>query len=93
MKATGIIRRVDDLGRIVIPKEVRRSLRISEGEPMEVFIDEGGVVFKKYKSRLQDEARHLRELIDDYFEGEDRDDLLKALDEVVATLRKAEGEE
>ncbi|HAN20305.1 MAG: stage V sporulation protein T [Clostridiales bacterium GWF2_36_10] len=49
MKATGIVRRIDDLGRIVIPKEIRRSLRIREGEPLEIFTDkEGGVVFKKY---------------------------------------------
>jgi len=48
MKATGIVRRIDDLGR-VIPKEIRRSLRIREGEPLEIYTDqEGGVVFKKY---------------------------------------------
>jgi AbrB family looped-hinge helix DNA binding protein len=50
MKVTGIVRRVDDLGRIVIPKEVRRSLRIKEGDPLEIFItDDDGVIFKKYK--------------------------------------------
>jgi len=49
MKATGIVRRIDDLGRVVIPKEIRRSLRIREGEPLEIYTnDEGGVVFKKY---------------------------------------------
>jgi len=49
MKATGIVRRIDDLGRVVIPKELRRSLRIREGEPLEIYTDnEGGVVFKKY---------------------------------------------
>jgi AbrB family transcriptional regulator (stage V sporulation protein T) len=49
MKATGIVRRVDDLGRIVIPKEVRRSLRIREGDPLELFIDkDGNITFKKY---------------------------------------------
>lgn len=49
MKATGIVRRIDDLGRVVIPKEIRRSLRIREGEPLEIFTDkEGGIVFKKY---------------------------------------------
>lgn len=49
MKATGIIRRIDDLGRIVIPKEIRRTLRIREGDPMELYIDrEGEVIFKKY---------------------------------------------
>ena len=49
MKATGIVRRVDDLGRIVIPKEIRRTLRIREGEPLEIFTDsDGAVIFKKY---------------------------------------------
>ena len=49
MKATGIVRRIDDLGRIVIPKEIRRSFRIKEGDPLEIFTDsEGEVVFKKY---------------------------------------------
>ncbi len=48
MKATEIIRRVDDLGRVVIPKEIRRVLRIREGDPLEIFIEDGGVVFKKY---------------------------------------------
>ncbi len=49
MKATGIVRRIDDLGRVVIPKEIRRTMRIREGEPLEIFTDgDGGVVFKKY---------------------------------------------
>ena len=49
MKATGIVRRIDDLGRVVIPKEIRRTLRIREGEPLEIFTDrEGGVILKKY---------------------------------------------
>jgi len=50
MKETGIIRRVDDLGRIVIPKELRRTLRIHEGDPMELCIHEGGVFLKKYSA-------------------------------------------
>jgi AbrB family transcriptional regulator (stage V sporulation protein T) len=49
MKATGIVRRIDDLGRVVIPKEIRRTLRIREGDPLEIFTDkDGSVVFKKY---------------------------------------------
>lgn len=48
MRATGIIRRVDDLGRIVIPKEIRRTLRIHEGDPFEIFLDHGEITFKKY---------------------------------------------
>ena len=49
MKATGIVRRIDDLGRVVIPKEIRRTMRIRQGDPLEIYTDkEGGVIFKKY---------------------------------------------
>lgn len=49
MKATGIVRRIDDLGRVVIPKEIRRTMRIREGDPLEIFTNsDGGVIFKKY---------------------------------------------
>ena len=49
MKATGVVRRIDDLGRVVIPKEIRKTLRIKEGDPLEIFTDkEGGIILKKY---------------------------------------------
>ena len=49
MRATGIVRRIDDLGRVVIPKEIRRTMRIREGDPLEIFTDrDGEVIFKKY---------------------------------------------
>ena len=49
MKATGIVRRIDDLGRVVIPKEIRRTMRIREGDPLEIYTSrEGEVIFKKY---------------------------------------------
>lgn len=49
MKATGVVRRIDDLGRIVIPKEIRRTLHIKEGDPLEIFTDkEGEIILKKY---------------------------------------------
>ncbi len=49
MRATGIVRRIDDLGRVVIPKEIRRTLRIREGDPLEIFTNtDGGVIFRKY---------------------------------------------
>ena len=49
MKATGVVRRIDDLGRIVIPKEIRKTLRIREGDPLEIFTDkEGEIILKKY---------------------------------------------
>ena len=49
MKATGIVRRIDDLGRVVIPKEIRRTLHIREGDPLEIYTEKDGeVIFKKY---------------------------------------------
>ena len=48
MKATGIVRRVDDLGRVVIPKEIRRTMNIREGEALEIFIEDKKVIFQKY---------------------------------------------
>ncbi len=51
MKATGIVRRIDDLGRVVIPKEIRRTMRIHEGDPLEIFTSKDGeVIFKKYSA-------------------------------------------
>ena len=49
MKATGIVRRIDDLGRVVVPKEIRRTLRIREGDPLEIFTEkDGSIVLRKY---------------------------------------------
>ena len=65
MKATGIIRRVDDLGRIVIPKEIRRTLRIREGEPLEIYTEgKDTVCFRKYETNLTVEVDYLREQIE-----------------------------
>ena len=66
MKATGIVRRIDDLGRIVIPKEIRRTMRIREGDPLEIYTDkDGGVIFKKYSlmGGLGDFAGHMCETL------------------------------
>ena len=66
MKATGIVRRVDDLGRIVIPKEIRRTLKIREGDPLEIYTEkDGGVIFRKYSPMgdLQDFATQICESI------------------------------
>ena len=66
MKATGIVRRVDDLGRIVIPKEIRRTLKIREGDPLEIYTEkDGGVIFRKYSPMgdMQDCAAQLCDAI------------------------------
>ena len=64
MKATGIVRRIDDLGRVVIPKEIRRTMRIREGDPLEIYTSrDGEVIFKKYSllGGVEDFASHLCE--------------------------------
>lgn len=70
MKATGIVRRIDDLGRVAIPKEIRRNCNIREGEPLEIFLEDGGVVFKKYLPNCRDNLvaalRNAADYYDDY---------------------------
>lgn len=69
MKATGIVRRIDDLGRVVIPKEIRRTLRIREGDPLEIFVDrEGEVILKKY-SPIGELGDFAQEYADSLFEA------------------------
>lgn len=69
MKATGIIRRIDDLGRIVIPKEIRKHLGVREGDPLEIFIDEEnqGVVFSPYRAN-EGIKESLNRIIDIYYD-------------------------
>ena len=55
MKAEGIVRRVDDLGRVVIPKEIRRNLGIREGDPLEIFVENGCICLRKYDPNAYDE--------------------------------------
>lgn len=66
MRATGIIRKVDDLGRIIIPKEVRRTLQISEDTPMEFYILPDGITLKVYRpeTELQDIVDHFNNVLD-----------------------------
>ena len=65
MKATGIVRRVDDLGRVVIPKEIRRNLGIHEGDPLEIFLHEDCICFRKYTTdKLEKVYDAFRDLVD-----------------------------
>lgn len=69
VKATGIIRRIDDLGRVVIPKEIRRTVNIREGDPLEIFLeDDGGVVFKKYNPNYRDKLIAALQNAADYYD-------------------------
>ena len=64
MRATGIVRRVDDLGRVVIPKEIRRSMGIKEGEPLEIYLENDAVIFRRYSYNLVKEVERVAELIE-----------------------------
>ena len=70
MTATGIIRRVDDLGRVVIPKEIRRNLGIREGDPLEIFVGNGGVCLIKYQpetiTKILDDFKELKDYAFEY---------------------------
>ena len=98
MKATGIIRRVDDLGRVVIPKEIRRQCRIREGEPLEIYLDNFGgmpvVCFAKYENAFGEELRAVKEkvleLMDDVGEHEDAAEFRKVMAEAEKIFKRFE---
>ena len=84
MKATGIVRRIDDLGRVVIPKEIRRTLRIRENDPLEIFTDrEGEIIFKKY-SPMGDLGDFAQEYVDALHESTGHVALIADQDEIIA---------
>lgn len=84
MKATGIVRRIDDLGRVVIPKEIRRTLRIREGDPLEIFVDrEGEVILKKY-SPIGELGDFAKEYADSLYESTGHIALIADRDMVIA---------
>lgn len=84
MKATGIVRRIDDLGRVVIPKEIRRTLRIREGDPLEIFVDrDGEVILKKY-SPIGELGDFAKEYAESLFESTGHITLISDRDNVIA---------
>jgi AbrB family transcriptional regulator, stage V sporulation protein T len=84
MKATGIVRRIDDLGRVVIPKEIRRTLRIREGDPLEIFVDrDGEVILKKY-SPIGELGDFAKEYAESLFENLQHVTLICDRDTVIA---------
>lgn len=84
MKATGIVRRIDDLGRVVIPKEIRRTLRIREGDPLEIYTDrEGEVILKKY-SPINDLGEFAQEYVQSLFEILGTPSFISDRDEMIA---------
>lgn len=84
MKATGIVRRIDDLGRVVIPKEIRRTLRIREGDPLEIFVDrDGEVILKKY-SPIGELGDFAKEYADSLYENLGHIALISDRDSIIA---------
>lgn len=73
MKATGIVRHVDDLGRVVIPKGIRRAYNIREGDPLEIFLQDGAVVFKKYIPAYRDDLMATLQDAADYYDNSEED--------------------
>jgi AbrB family transcriptional regulator (stage V sporulation protein T) len=85
LKATGIVRRIDDLGRVVIPKEIRRTLRIREGDPLEIFVDrEGEVILKKY-SPIGELGDFAKEYADSMYETIGQISMIADRDVIIAT--------
>ena len=92
MKATGIVRRIDELGRVVIPKEIRRTLRFREGDPLEIFTDkDGGVVLKKY-SIMGDIEEHAKEFAESIHHTLGYTTIITDKDTVVAASGKGKKE-
>ena len=90
MKNTGIIRRVDSLGRVVIPKEIRRSLDISDGDQLEIWVDDGKVIYSKYHDdRLETECEHILGLLyDSNLDDDQIYTITKNVDEIKKVLRE-----
>jgi len=92
MKATGIVRRIDDLGRVVIPKEIRRTLRIREGDPLEIFVDrEGEVILKKY-SPIGELGEFAKEYADSLYEALGHIACIADRDQIIAVAGGAKKE-
>lgn len=92
LKATGIVRRIDDLGRVVIPKEIRRTLRIREGDPLEIFVDrDGEVILKKY-SPIGELGDFAKEYADSLYEAVGHIALIADRDVIIAVSGAAKKE-
>ena len=81
MRATGIVRRIDDLGRVVIPREIRRSLRINEGDAIEIFTEKDQLILAKYHPEYHSDLTAMIEgLQDEYHNSNDNDEKVRLAD-------------
>lgn len=87
MKATGVVRRIDDLGRIVIPKEIRRNFKINEGDSIEIFVDNNGIILKKY-SILDDLVEVALNLVDVVRKIYGKNIIITDKDNVIASVKE-----
>ncbi len=83
-KATGIVRRIDDLGRVVIPKELRRNLKIREGDPLEIYVDRGGQIMLKKYSPILELGAFAQEYAESLYEALGHLSIITDKDEVVS---------
>ena len=90
MKATGVVRRIDDLGRIVIPKEIRRNLRIRDGESLEIFVDGDNIVLKKY-SIMKNIDEYASNLVDSLYSLVKKSVVITDCDSVIACSGNVKG--
>ena len=83
MRATGIVRRVDDLGRVIIPKEIRHTMKIKEGEPLEIYVDKhtSSICFQKYNyaANIEEAIKNLKEYVRDEISFRDDEDATQKL--------------
>ena len=87
MKATGVVRRIDDLGRIVIPKEIRRNLKINEGDSLEIFVDSVGIILKKY-SLLDNMVQNATILVDSVAKIYQKNILITDREKIIAVSKE-----
>ena len=88
---TGIVRRIDNLGRIVIPKEIRKTLKVNEGDSLEIFVDNNVVMLKKY-SELDNLLELSSKLVDVFYKTYKKNILITDKDKVIVTSKKLENE-
>lgn len=87
MKATGVVRRIDDLGRIVIPKEIRRTFKINEGDSLEIFVDDNEIILKKY-SLMDNMMKLSMNLVDIVWKVYNKKILITNREKVIATTKE-----
>ena len=87
MRATGIVRRIDDLGRVVIPREIRRSLGIREGDALEIYTEKNQVIFQRYMPQYSADIQNVVEYLQDEMANSTDTDERIRLDELLKKTR------